>query len=90
MFKADIDLSDRILTDLFGKIWRQEKILIDQNQPIFSRFPGHNNIFDFFDTLYPSVDFQKKVIFVDKRPFLYFCTYFKVKGIHGNVSFMQF
>ncbi len=29
MLKADIDLSARTLTDLFGKIWRQEKIPAD-------------------------------------------------------------
>ena len=32
MLKADIDLSARTLTDLFGKIWRQEKIPMESSR----------------------------------------------------------
>ena len=34
MPKADIDLSVRTLTDLFGKIWRQEKIPMDWSKGV--------------------------------------------------------
>ena len=39
MLKADIDLSARTLTDLFGKIWRQEKIPMDWSKGVIIRLP---------------------------------------------------
>ena len=39
ILKADIDLSARTLADLFGKIWRQEKIPMDWFKGVIIKLP---------------------------------------------------
>ena len=44
MLKADIDLSARTLTDLFGKIWRQEKIPMDWSKGVIIKLPKKGDL----------------------------------------------
>ena len=44
MLKADTDLSARTLTDLFGKIWIQEKILIDWSKGVIIKLPKKGDL----------------------------------------------
>jgi hypothetical protein len=44
MLKADIDLSARTLTDLFDKIWRQEKIPTDWSKGIIIKLPKKGDL----------------------------------------------
>ena len=44
MLKADIDLSAKILTDPFRKIWRQEKIPTDWSKGVIIKLPKKGDL----------------------------------------------